>query len=150
MWPFYSEGYCYTFSLHCGKETTATDWPLGSHVVLNAVQYLADPTGMSSILVTSLQTWMDLLSQLADSGFWVTATIKTVSQWKITCPLKSSKEMKKSVVETLSMSTSKSQRYFLWYGTTTLGTFAPHHNLRSFMMSSKQWKARKTKACCKA
>ncbi|XP_028658906.1 piggyBac transposable element-derived protein 2-like [Erpetoichthys calabaricus] len=89
-----SEGYCYTFSLYCGKETTATDVPLGSRVVLNAVQHIADPSSYA-LYFDNFFTNMDLLSQLADRGFRATATIRE-NRINRTCPMKSSKEMKKS------------------------------------------------------
>ena len=72
------QGILLHFSLFCGEKNTATDWPIGFQIFLNAVQYIADPSSYVLIFY-NIFTNMDLLSQLADTGFQATRLEKTES-----------------------------------------------------------------------
>jgi hypothetical protein len=86
-------GYCFNFSLYCGKEAVQSNNPLGTRVVTNMLSVVDDPFGYTIHFDNYFSSY-DLLKILKDNGFRATGTIRDNRAGK--CPLKSVKEVEKS------------------------------------------------------
>lgn len=86
-------GYCFHFSLYCGKETSETvHVPLGSRVVMNMLSVVDDPRS-HVVFFDNFFTSYALLVQLKEKGFRATGTVRDGRIAK--CPLKTVKEVEK-------------------------------------------------------
>lgn len=86
-------GYCFNFSLYCGKETTQGSGPLGTRVVTNMLSVVDDPYGYT-VHFDNYFTSYGLLTILKEKGFRASGTIRDNRTEK--CPLKPVKEIEKS------------------------------------------------------
>ncbi|KAJ8911933.1 hypothetical protein NQ315_016274, partial [Exocentrus adspersus] len=87
-----NDGYCFNFSLYCGKEKTDTTDPLGTRVVQKMLSVVEDPKN-HFVYFDNFFSSHSLLSELKDLGFRATGTIRENRTQK--CPLKSTKELEK-------------------------------------------------------
>lgn len=87
------DGYCYNFSLYCGKEegTSPTD-PLGTRVVTKMLSVVEDPTS-HFIYFNNFFSSHGLFLKLRQDKFRATGTIRENRTQK--CPIKSAKELEK-------------------------------------------------------
>jgi DNA excision repair protein ERCC-6 len=89
-----TSGYCFSFSLHCGKAPSNNergDLLLGSKVVLNIVYFVEHPNSHSVFSDNAFKN-RDILIHLRFLGYRATGTIRENRTGD--CPLKSSKEIK--------------------------------------------------------
>jgi DNA excision repair protein ERCC-6 len=85
-------GYCYNFSLYCGKSLeTTSNIPLGSQVVLSLLNCIQNPS-KHKLFFDNYFTSHDLLVQLKNKGFRATGTVRENRLKQ--CPVASDKLMK--------------------------------------------------------
>ena len=90
-----NDGYCYNFSLYCGKESNSSETdklPLGTKVVLNLLSIVDDPNS-HCIYFDNFFTSHALLKKLKEMQFRASGTIRENRTEK--CPLMDDKKMSK-------------------------------------------------------
>lgn len=86
-------GYCYHFSLYCGKELDQVKETLGTRVVHKMLDIIDDPCSYHIYFDNYFSSY-DLFISLKEKGFRATGTIRDNRTQK--CPIKPSKDIEKS------------------------------------------------------
>lgn len=141
-----SEGYCYNFSLYCGKEFHARkDTPLGTRVVMKLIENIGNPSGYT-LYFDNFFTSIDLLKSLGEEGYRATGTIRE-NRINRECPLEEPKSMRKKERGTCDFAYDKNSEILLvrWNDNSIVTTATNFSTLEPFFDVKRRVKGHKDK-----